>query len=301
MMWRKIIRWGLRGPDEEEAPLEVELLTRPGCTLCTKADRRLRRAQRRFPFLLSVRNIEEDPELLRRYAEEIPVVLIDGRKAFKFHFSERALHRRLESVIRFRQGERPRHLPLEKQAMKRIPPALQWSLILGGLLLLGLIAWFVPEGNERDGESYPKVGFKAPPFAFPNLDGKIVQLSDFEGRVVVINFFATWCPPCKEEMPSLQQLHDTLDSEHFKLIVISEDNDKSALERYLEKHGFKMNVLLDQTGLAHTLYQITGYPETFILDATGRIVEKYIGPRDWAAPDILERLRKLIAKAQEVP
>ncbi|RME00694.1 MAG: hypothetical protein D6812_09305 [Deltaproteobacteria bacterium] len=279
--------------------IEVELLSRPGCTLCHEAKAVLSRVRRRYPFTMIERNIEEDPDLLHRYGEEIPVVLIDGRKAFKFNVSEAALRRRLEATVRFGERRARSHRTIEKgKAMKRFPPALQWTLIVLGLVLIVLIANFTPKEPGLDSETYPKVGYKAPEFRFPDLSGKIVRLSDFRGSVVVLNFFATWCPPCKEEMPSLQKLHDTLDGEHFKLIVVSEDNDKGALERYLAQHGFRMNVLLDQTGLAHTLYQITGYPETFILDASGTIVEKYIGPRDWAAPEVLERLRQWIAKAK---
>ncbi|RME43697.1 MAG: hypothetical protein D6795_19050 [Deltaproteobacteria bacterium] len=286
------------GRGKVAAEIEVELLSRPGCTLCREAKEVLTRVRRRYPFTMIERNIDEDPDLLRRYGEEIPVVLIEGRKAFKFRVSETALRRRLEAVIRFgeRNGRNHRN-GKELKAMKRFPPALQWTLIVLGLVLIVLIARFTPKEPGLDSGTYPKVGYKAPEFRFPDLSGKIVRLSDFRGSVVVLNFFATWCPPCKQEMPSLQKLHDTLDGEHFKLIVVSEDNDKGALERYLAQNGFRMNVLLDQTGLAHTLYQITGYPETFILDASGTIVEKYIGPRDWAAPEVLERLRQWIAKA----
>jgi len=140
-------------------------------------------------------------------------------------------------------------------------------------------------------------GVSAPDFALPDLDGKTVNLADYKGKVVLLNIWATWCPPCVEEMPSMEKLHQELKDEDFEILAVSIDvSGAKAVIPFMKKHKLSFSVLTDTEGAIKSLYQTTGVPESFIIDRQGIIVEKVIGPRDWAAPSTIRSFRNLIQK-----
>lgn len=148
-------------------------------------------------------------------------------------------------------------------------------------LLVVLIAAFVI-AILRPGNAAPGIGESAPDFELSDLDGRKVKLSDYRGKVVVLNFWATWCPPCVQEMPSLTRLHESLGPRGVTVVTVSVDEDEQALRRFVANHGVRVPVLRDPGRTVSNRYQTYKYPETYILDRQGRLVEKVIGERDWS-------------------
>ena len=125
-------------------------------------------------------------------------------------------------------------------------------------------------------------GVEAIDFTLPDLDGNPRKLSDYRGKVVFLNFWATWCKPCEEEMPSMQALYEGLGNDRFEIIAVSVDKDgPETVATYVKKYGITFPVLHDRKGKIKETYKTTGVPETFIIDQNGVVAEKVWGPRDW--------------------
>lgn len=129
--------------------------------------------------------------------------------------------------------------------------------------------------NSTDG---PSSGELAPDFVLPRLDGRVQKLSNYRGKVVMVNLWATWCPPCLTEMPVLDEIVATYGPRGLVVLGIASDDDASAVERFVQKESPQMEILLDPGGAVGTQYGITGYPETFFVDREGRLRRKFIGP-----------------------
>lgn len=135
----------------------------------------------------------------------------------------------------------------------------------------------------------------APDFAVPDLAGQAVRLSALRGQVVLLNLWTTWCPPCREEMPSMERLYQRLKDRGFVLLAVSQDEaGKPAVEAFVRDLGLTFPVLVDPEHQVGDRYQVWGYPESFLIDREGRIAERIIGPRDWAAADQLEVVERLL-------
>jgi peroxiredoxin len=143
----------------------------------------------------------------------------------------------------------------------------------------------------------PQVGMPAPDFTLPDLEGKIHGLADFRGRVVVLNFWATWCPPCIDEMPSLERLHQAMADRGVAVIAVSVDERFSDVPAFVEKFDLTFSVLYDEGKKVSRKYQTFKYPETYILDREGRLKSKVVGPRDWAAPTVIRDMVDLLKEA----
>ena len=170
-------------------------------------------------------------------------------------------------------------------------PAVAW--LVGGVLvgIAGLLILM----SEPIGPPLSR-GDQAPSFALPNLaSGDRVTLEDLRGRVVLVNFWATWCKPCEEEMPAMQNLHTALGEEGFALIAIAVDRSRDDVVTFQERLGIDFPILLDPDQRAAGAYQTTGFPESILVDAEGVIVERYVGPREWDHPDYVARIRRLMA------
>jgi peroxiredoxin len=140
-----------------------------------------------------------------------------------------------------------------------------------------------------------KPGTEAPGFRLPSLAGGQQDLASQRGKIVVLNFWATWCPPCVSEMPSLERLYRTLSPEGLSVVTVSTDEDQAELRRFVSQRGLTLPVLLDPGGrVAAGEYRTTGYPETFLLDRRGRILRHVVGPAEWDSPEMMGDLRKLM-------
>ena len=156
--------------------------------------------------------------------------------------------------------------------------------------------------EESDHESSIPVaaGDKAANFKLEALDGSTVTLDQLKGKVVFLNIWATWCGPCREEMPSMETLYDEFrGNQDFVMLAVSQDTKgKVVVAPYVEKNGYHFKVLLDPENKVGEAYDVSGVPETFIIDRKGRIVAHHMGAFDWSRPDVKDALKELLeAKA----
>ena len=129
----------------------------------------------------------------------------------------------------------------------------------------------------------------------PQLDLLALSLADFRGKVVLLNIWATWCAPCKVEMPSMERLHRKLAGTDFRLVAVSiDDDDSTVVEQFVKDLGLTFEILHNRDGAIRRIYQTTGVPESFVIDRDGVIVKKVIGAADWGAPVNENLIRRLL-------
>lgn len=129
------------------------------------------------------------------------------------------------------------------------------------------------------------VGSPAPDFNFPTLKGGQAKLSDYRGKVVLINVWATWCNPCREEMPSMERLYQNMKGQPFEILAVSIDvRGATDVEPFAKQLALTFPILLDTDKKITGLYHTTGQPESFIVDKNGVVVDRIIGPLDWGNP-----------------
>jgi peroxiredoxin len=168
-------------------------------------------------------------------------------------------------------------------------------VVAGSVIFLSL--------NERDATLTPvrpiQVGLLAPNFTFPDLNGQKVSLSDHRGKVVLVNIWATWCLPCREEMPSMQKLYERFKGESFEILAVSIDaTGREAVAPFMRELNLTFPALLDPKGNIKLLYGTTGVPESFIIDKDGILAERIIGPLDWATPKVFRFFQDLIQRPE---
>ena len=142
------------------------------------------------------------------------------------------------------------------------------------------------------GSRPPRIGTQAPDFTVQDSD-RSVKLSDFHGQIIVLNFWATWCPPCVEEMPSLVEMQRRMKSKGITVLAVSVDVDQGAYNQFLKDHSINLVTVRDAVQKSNTLYGTFKFPETYIIDRNGVMRRKFIGAIDWTAPDITDFLSKL--------
>ena len=131
-----------------------------------------------------------------------------------------------------------------------------------------------------------KEGENAPNFTLKNLDGKEISLNQFRGKHVLINFWATWCGPCKIEMPSLEALYERFKDRNFVLLAISNDMfGANIVKPFVKAHNINFPVLLDQRLKVSNAFGVVSLPTTFMIDPQGKIIGALFGAEDWATPN----------------
>jgi peroxiredoxin len=139
-----------------------------------------------------------------------------------------------------------------------------------------------------------KVGFIAPDFKLKNTLGEFVTLNQLRGKIVVINFWATWCEPCRSEMPSMEEVYRNLSRKDFEILAVSTDDDGLAsVLPFLKEFAFTFPVLIDSDLTVNDLYGVSSIPTSLIVDRNGMITNRFFGAIDWADPkqkDLLVRL-----------
>lgn len=139
-----------------------------------------------------------------------------------------------------------------------------------------------------------RAGDLAPEFTLPDLEGEMRSLADLRGRVVVLNYWATWCPPCVDEMPSLQKLHEALADKGLSVVAVSVDERFEDIERFARQFGLTFTILHDDGMKVSRSYQTFKYPETYVIGRDGRVKSKVVGERDWIAPSVIRDLVNLL-------
>jgi peroxiredoxin len=132
---------------------------------------------------------------------------------------------------------------------------------------------------------------QAPEFRLKDVNGREVSLASYKGTVVLLNFWATWCPSCRDEMSSLSKLSGQLKNRKFSIIAVSTDRSVSDVKDYLKKHPSDLNVLVDHSlSVSRSLYKVFVLPTSFLIDKDGIIVEKYYGGEDWTDPEVVRKI-----------
>ena len=151
-------------------------------------------------------------------------------------------------------------------------------------LLLAGAAWIALTATTRRGDvsqtaAAPQEGFFAPDFSLQTMTGETLSLSEFRGKVVLVNFWATWCPPCREEMPALQSVYEKYRGEGFVVLAVNLTVSDSAsdLREFVEGHALAFPVLLDETGDVGTAYQVRSLPTSFFIGKDGVIRSIVVG------------------------
>jgi cytochrome c biogenesis protein CcmG/thiol:disulfide interchange protein DsbE len=168
--------------------------------------------------------------------------------------------------------------------------------ILSGAVLLGilLLVFVFASPSYRQGEA--GVAGKVPPdFSF-TLDGKPATLATLRGKIVVLNFWATWCPPCLDETPSLNHLQSNIAPLGGVVLGVSVDDNQAAYEKFLREQHVVFPTFRDTSKSINVRYGTTVFPETYILGRDGRMLRKIIGPQDWDSDELLGYLRSLLSQ-----
>ena len=139
----------------------------------------------------------------------------------------------------------------------------------------------------------PWTGGEPPPLALDDLDGQPRELADYRGKVVVLNFWATWCAPCIEEMPSFERLAAQLENEPFALVTVNFGEKPSRITPFLEKIDVDVPVLLDTKMKVSKAWVKRGLPTTFIIDGEQNIRYQVLGEIEWDAPEVIAKIRDL--------
>lgn len=169
----------------------------------------------------------------------------------------------------------------------------RWTLILLLIFLSGFSIWYVSKGYH----SGPKEGSVAPDFSLTNQAGKAVTLGDYRGKVVLINFWATWCSPCVSEMASLDRLYQKYKDKNFDLLAISVDEGGwDEVGAFLKNHPVTFPIVIDGDYKVADLYGTYRVPETYLINAEGKIVDKILGAQEWDSPEMLSLIEKAISK-----
>jgi peroxiredoxin len=166
------------------------------------------------------------------------------------------------------------------------------SLALVAVLAVALVIRLMPEIHLVG------VGSRAPAFQAIDLrTGRPARLADYRGKVVLLNIWATYCIPCRTEMPAIERLSHRLTGTDFAVLAVSVDVvDSTTVNAFVKEYGLTFDVWHDQPGLTQRLYQTTGVPETFVIDRQGVIVKKAIGAMDWDDPVNETLIRRLLAQ-----
>lgn len=165
-------------------------------------------------------------------------------------------------------------------------------MIYFSLCLLLVLALAVPvQANSLDPVQQPP----APAFSLKTLQGGQARLTDYRGQVVLLNFWATWCGPCREEMPSMEKLWQRYREQGLVILAVSTDNGgESRIKNFVRRLGLTFPILLDPDSQASDLYQVSGVPVSFLIDRQGRITARILGSKDWADESAIHQVEGLL-------
>ena len=164
--------------------------------------------------------------------------------------------------------------------------------VLPVLLLAAALAGVAVLQSAQRG---PRTGYAAPDFALPDLAGVTHRLSDYRGKIVFLNLWTTWCPPCRMEMPAMERLHRSMRGRDFAMLAISQDEGGAdAVAPFVAELGLTFPVLLDPGARLSPRFGVTGYPETFVIDRDGKVVQHFIGPAAWESEEMMAYFATLL-------
>lgn len=174
------------------------------------------------------------------------------------------------------------------------------------IAILTIIAMFftcnVSENDAAEKDYWADVGVtrmsgkKAPNFILNALDGSMVTLKDFRGKVVFLNFWASWCPPCRVEMPAIETLHEKFKDKGLVVIAINSAESNKRVRDFIRKKGYTFLVLMDSDGSVTNDYRVRGLPATYIVDRKGNAIGRAVGDREWDSRESFKLMEEILKK-----
>lgn len=143
-------------------------------------------------------------------------------------------------------------------------------------------------------ELKPYAGSETPALALADLNGRPHNLRDYKGQVVLVNFWATWCPPCRAEMPSMQRLKGILSGQRFAILAVDMGEEPEAVRAFLREIKVDFPILMDRDGEVLRRWKVFAFPTSFVLDPQGRIRYALFGSTEWDDPDTVAKIRALL-------
>ena len=186
---------------------------------------------------------------------------------------------------------------LKGKSFIRLKDGLLGLLIIVALTLLILrVQRPSPENPQPKANQFKsQEGYMAPRFSLRNLKGNMEGLDDHLGKVIVVNFWATWCVPCVKEMPSFENLYRRYRSQGLTLLAVSLDKgDSTKVQVFADKHKLSFPILLDTKGVAEKLYPSFSIPFTYVIDKQGRVVARVDGAKNWESSETFEAVEHLL-------
>ncbi len=175
--------------------------------------------------------------------------------------------------------------------MRRLLLIVVVLLLVAGSLYLGSASSSRP---SYEPVKVADLGDVAPNFQLEDTAGNLVSLQELRGKVVLVNFWATWCPPCRAEMPSMEKLNEAMSGDDFVMLAINvEENGRTVVPEFLNKTPHTFPILYDDQGVVQQLYGVYKFPESFVIRKDGIIDDKIIGAIDWAHPETIAYLKAL--------
>jgi thiol-disulfide isomerase/thioredoxin len=168
------------------------------------------------------------------------------------------------------------------------------SLLLIGASLLQLTTVYAGPLKPPQGIRHYEIG-AAPDFSLADMDGDSFDLASAKGKWVFLHFWASWCGPCREEMPAIQQMQDKLDDEALKIVLVNTAEDEDTIFSFLAEIGMDVNSLMDADGLVTEQYKPRGLPTTILIDPDGMVQYQAIGGREWNEALYIDFLQNLIS------
>jgi thiol-disulfide isomerase/thioredoxin len=182
----------------------------------------------------------------------------------------------------------------EENAMRRKPVCHVTTIVAALGLLLG------GEAADAREDLFEALGMaKVPPkaasdFTLLDTDGQQVSLQQYRGKVVFLNFWATWCIPCREEMPALERLHQTYQAQDLAIVSIDLKEGADQVKAFFQKHGLSFPSLLDPNGTVFRDYLVAGMPTTYLIDRNGTLLARGVGGRDWTRAEAQQLIQELL-------
>jgi peroxiredoxin len=168
-------------------------------------------------------------------------------------------------------------------------------VIITVLAVIGFLFFFGQNSGQR--VKIVREGDQAPEFSLPALDGKAISLSSYRGKVVMVHFWATWCPPCIEELPTLERLYRAYFGKDLEILAVSVDEGGAgAVEQFMRKNRFALPVLLNPDQSVSRQYGTFKFPETYLVDREGIVRRKIIGAADWTSPEAQKFIQAMVGK-----